>query len=433
LFSAIFRIGVFSSRDTNYGRAEVISGGFMSEFNYQGQSSYKQQGFVLTIELILITTILIIGSIGGIVALRNALIKHQFQQQQQQVVIADSNDRLLGKMVSFDEHEAPLVAYVDRTVEPAQADQASPNYRVLIGIRDDRFTTREPIYYDAPNCTGNPCIKSISDENSDSTGLSGIRATGVVSYFNALQGGPNYAIGHSFDGIKGDLFRSTAAQCPVTINEIQSRYVSQKVVTGSPCEDFSVQTTEADTSCLVGTQIRGGGLGNTIPDVLPCEQCPTGMQSQGDILDNYLPTVEPLLESALSSLRFLGVVPNVDVTIGEICCPTGTRLQDDDNIVNSIVFIALKNVLNILGIDITANSLVVDTLRLLGIEEGVLSCVADVNLQQAEAVPDNNDPTLNALERYTPPFKVKLNQSPAVQSEQWYYIPADGEGVNSGL
>jgi hypothetical protein len=405
----------------------------MSRVKSHTHSFYKQQGFVLTIELILITTILIIGSIGGIVALRNALIKHQFQQQQQDIVIADSNDRLLGKMLSFDEHEAPLVAYVDRTVAAAPGEQVAANYRVLIGIRDDRFTTREPIYYDAPNCTGNPCIKSTSDENSDSTGLSGIRATGVVSYFNALQGGPNYAIGRSVDGIKGDLFRSTAMQCLATINEIQSRYVSQKVVTGSPCEEFSATTSEADSSCLVGARFRGGGLGNSIPDVLPCEQCPTGLESQGDILDNYLPEVEPLLDEVLASLRFVGVVPQVDVTLGEICCPTGTRLQDDENVVNAIVFIAVKNVLNLLGIDITTNSLVVDTLNVLGIQEGVLNCVAEVNLQQAQSVPDNNDPSLNVLESFTAPFKVKLNQSPAVVSEQWYYIPPDGEGNNSGI
>ncbi|WP_372761985.1 hypothetical protein [Pseudoalteromonas sp.] len=405
----------------------------MSRVNSHTHSFYKQQGFVLTIELILITTILIIGSIGGIVALRNALIKHQFQQQQQDIVIADSNDRLLGKMLSFDEHEAPLVAYVDRTVAAAPGEQVAANYRVLIGIRDDRFTTREPIYYDAPNCTGNPCIKSTSDENSDSIGLSGIRATGVVSYFNALQGGPNYAIGRSVDGIKGDLFRSTAMQCPATINEIQSRYVSQKVVTGSPCEEFSAATTEADSSCLTGVKFRGGGIGNSIPDVQPCEQCPTGLESQGDIFDNYVPEAEILLEDALASLRMVGVIPKVDVTLGEICCPTGTRLQDDDNVVNSIVFIAVKNVLNLLGIDITTNSLVVDTLNVLGIQEGVLNCVAEVNLQQAQSVPDNNDPTLNALESFTAPFKVKLNHSPAVASEQWYYIPPDGEGNNSGI
>lgn len=405
----------------------------MKRFKNNSDLKSKQQGFVLTIELILITTILIIGSIGGVVALRNALVKHHFSQQEQEVIIADSNNRLLGKMVSFDEHEAPIVAYIDRTAPPIQLGERNQNYRVLIGIRDDRFTTREPIYYDAPNCTGNPCIKSTSDESSDSTGLSGIRATGVVSYFNALQGGPNYAIGRSFDGIKGNLFRSTAEQCPAAIDDIKSRYVSQKVVAGSPCEDFNAESSEADTSCLVGVQVQGGILGNAIPDVVPCQQCPSGMESQQDILDNYLPLVEPLLDSTLSTLGFLGVVPSVDVTLGEICCPQGTRLEDGDNIVNSIVFIVLKNVLNILGIDLSANSLVVDTLSLLGIEEGVLSCVSDIQLQQAQSVPDNNDPTLNALESFISPFKVKLNSSPVNQNDQWYYIPPDGEGVNTGL
>ncbi|MGB1290843.1 MAG: hypothetical protein ACPG5Z_01865 [Pseudoalteromonas sp.] len=407
----------------------------MKRLKNETKSLYKQQGFVLTIELILITTILIIGSIGGIVALRNALVKQHFAQQEQEVVVLDGNNRPLGKMISFDEHEAPLVAYVDRTATAVQVGLTSANYRVLIGIRDDRFTTREPIYYDAPNCTGNPCIKSTSDESSDSTGLSGIRTTGVVSYFNALQGGPNYAIGSSFDGIKGDLFRSTTEQCPASINEIQSRYVSQKVVSGSPCEDFSVEKSQADTSCLVGIEATGGllGLGTVIDDVEPCNDCPSGMESQQDILDNYLPIVEPLVSSTLSTLGMLGVVPRVDVTLGEICCPAGTRLEDDNNIVNSIVFIVLKNVLNLFGIDVSSNQLVVDTLGLLGIQEGVLNCVADVQLQQAEEVPDNNDPSSNALESYIAPFKIKLNQSPAMQSDQWYYIPPDGEGVNTGI
>ncbi|MEI8619032.1 hypothetical protein P4S63_24000 [Pseudoalteromonas sp. B193] len=42
---------------------------------------------------------------------------------------------------------------------------------------------------------GNPCLKGLSDEATDSQGVSKLNNTGNVSYINALQQGPNYAIG----------------------------------------------------------------------------------------------------------------------------------------------------------------------------------------------------------------------------------------------
>lgn len=211
-----------------------------------------QQGYILTIELILIITILIIGSIGGVILVRDALIKRYHTKVDNQITVVDANNTPLGIAIGFDEHQAPLIFYTDR--------QANATYRALIGIRDDRFTSREAIYYDAPNCQGNPCIKSLSDEFSDSLGVSNTANSGNVSYINALQQGPNYAIGQLSNSVMGQLLKSTALACPATGDEIVSRYMSQKVVTGNPCESFSIAKQQADSSCLVGVTALGNPL-----------------------------------------------------------------------------------------------------------------------------------------------------------------------------
>ena len=52
----------------------------------------RQAGFVLTLEFILIITILGIGLLVGIVAVRNALIVHIANKKSQQVYVYDSSD-----------------------------------------------------------------------------------------------------------------------------------------------------------------------------------------------------------------------------------------------------------------------------------------------------------------------------------------------------
>lgn len=407
----------------------------------------RQRGFVLTLELILITTILIIGCFAGVAAVRDALVKHRVNQQNRDIVVVDGDNKPLGPIIALDEHEAPIVPYIDRGVAPLAPDPAHRNYRALVGVRDDRFTSREPVYYDGPNCTGNPCIKVISDEASDSSGVDRIVNTGAVSYLHALQGGPGYAIGRSPDGIIGHLYRTSAEACPVEAAELKSRYMSQKVITGSPCESFELFKVEADSSCLVGVETGGlglpligpildpvldGGLGQTEGNIL-CEQCPAGFESQGDILDNYLPIVEPLLDTVLSTLSLTGLIPQVNVTLGDVCCPTGTRLSEDEGLVETLVFTALEKVFDLLGLDLLSNPLVIDVLATLGIEEGVLHCIADVTMQKAEPVTDSEFPEQNALERFIPPFQVTLPYAGAADADRWFYIPPDGEADNAGL
>ncbi|WP_166420322.1 hypothetical protein [Pseudoalteromonas sp. Z1A8] len=382
---------------------------------------HYQQGYILTIELILIITILIIGSIGGVILVRDALIKRHQTKVDNQITVVDANNKPLGIAVSFDEHQAPLIFYTDRG--------ENNTYRALIGIRDDRFTSREAVYYDAPNCQGNPCLKGLSDEATDSQGVSKLNNTGNVSYINALQQGPNYAIGQLGNTVIGQLLRSTPQQCPANSEQILSRYVSQKVVTGSPCESFEIDKQPADSSCLVGVTALGNPLLGTSEQGLSqsCDSCKTGYESQGDILDLYLPQVEPLLNTALNALSLVGIGTNVDIELGTICCPEGTRLEDDENIVETLVFTILKTTFELVGIDLVNNLIISETLSLIGIEPGVTYCKTSLNLVNAEQVINitTGEPALSSL---TPPFKVLLPVHSGQNSTTWIHTPPKGEG-----
>ncbi|QQM65719.1 hypothetical protein JG479_07880 [Pseudoalteromonas sp. LC2018020214] len=384
---------------------------------------HYQQGYILTIELILIITILIIGSIGGVILVRDALIKRHQTKVDNQITVVDANNRPLGIAVSFDEHQAPLIFYTDRG--------ANNTYRALIGIRDDRFTSREAVYYDAPNCQGNPCLKGLSDEATDSQGVSKLNNTGNVSYINALQQGPNYAIGQLGNTVIGQLLRSTPQQCPANSEQILSRYVSQKVVTGSPCENFEIDKQPADSSCLVGVTALGRPLVGTDGRELAvsCDTCQTGYESQGDILDLYLPEVESLLKDALKALKFVGVAvgTNFDIELGTICCPEGTRLEEDENIVETLVFTILQTTFELAGIDLVNNLIISETLSLIGIEPGITYCKTSLNLVNAEQVINitTGEPALSSL---TPPFKVLLPVHSGQNSTTWIHTPPKGEG-----
>lgn len=382
---------------------------------------HYQQGYILTIELILIITILIIGSIGGVILVRDALIKRHQTKVDNQITVVDANNRPLGIAVSFDEHQAPLVFYTDRG--------ANSTYRALIGIRDDRFTSREAVYYDAPNCQGNPCLKGLSDEATDSQGVSKLNNTGNVSYINALQQGPNYAIGQLGNTVIGQLLRSTPQQCPANSEQILSRYVSQKVVTGSPCESFEIDKQPADSSCLVGVTALGRPLVGTDGRELAvsCDTCQTGYESQGDILDLYLPEVDSLLKDALKALKFVGIGTNFDIELGTICCPEGTRLEEDENIVETLVFTILQTTFELAGIDLVNNLIISETLSLIGIEPGITYCKTSLNLVNAEQVINitTGEPALSSL---TPPFKVLLPVHSGQNSTTWIHTPPKGEG-----
>ncbi|MEP4889547.1 MAG: hypothetical protein ABJV04_05940 [Aliiglaciecola sp.] len=348
------------------------------------QSCLKtQQGFVLTIELILLVTILVIGSFVGIVAVRDALYKQKIKQLDNTIVVADSNGTVMGEVVNLDEHDAPQLFYIDRTAtEPAQ------NYRALIGVRDDRFTSREPIYYTQLNCQGDPCIKPVSSESLDNSGVSRLPNTGAVSYFQALQGGPNYAIGRSPNGIPGFLYKQTLEVCPMPEliggigSPIGSRYVSQKVVTGEPCEspvNLPLDAGQPPLTCSSNDPI--GALG--APIAARCDAacgsnngscaCPSGYyQVSGGLVDS------------------LGLDGQ--------CCPIGSEFTET----------------SALGLGVGGNAL-----------------CAGLNLKKAVSVANINDPNQNALEPFTPPFQINLPAAGGrTEGDQWYSTQPQGEGSN---
>lgn len=197
------------------------------------KSSRKQAGYILTIEAVLVFTILGIGLFVGFAAVRDAIFKYKLSQQDQSFYVLDNGDPaiVIGKVMSFDEHEAPLVPFIDYGAR-TDVNGDPVNHRALIGIRDDRFTSRQPVFYSLASCTGNPCIAEAGVEESYNTGIDNIAGSGGVSYLYGLQG-VSYGIGAGDGGaIKGRLFRQSTQACE---SNLVSAWDSQRVVTGSPC------------------------------------------------------------------------------------------------------------------------------------------------------------------------------------------------------
>ncbi|TWC43231.1 hypothetical protein FBY03_101427 [Pseudomonas sp. SJZ079] len=370
-------------------------------------SRKSQGGFVITMELLLLTTILVLGTLVGIVAIRDALVKRYVSQQSQAAIVVDAQGQVLGEAVGFDEHDAPRLFYIDRS-------QAS-NYRTLIGIRDDRFTSREPLYYAGNSCEGDPCIKSTSDESADNTGVDGVSGSGSVSYFNALQGQPNYAVGRGSSGLPGALFRETAQACPLESEAIGSRWVSQKVVQGKPCEAVSLDQTGTEASfseCLVS-------------NLEPCA-CPESYEDEGDLLANYLPLINSTLELTRSTIN-LTLLPFGEqlepIEVGTLCCPQAMALQPNE-LINSVVFVAINQVLEKSAISEPLKQLIDPILAPL---EGEILCEAFVQLKAAESVAAPGDPEQNALEAFSAPFRVNLPADAGANS--WRSTPPRGEGT----
>ncbi|MBS7663988.1 hypothetical protein I0D00_18855 [Pseudomonas lalucatii] len=364
-----------------------------------------QGGFVITVELLLLVTILVLGSLVGIVAIRDALVKRYVSQQAQKAIVVDAQGKVLGEAADFDEHDAPRLFYIDRS--------QARNYRTLIGIRDDRFTSREPLYYAGNSCEGEPCIKRVSDESSDNDGVDGISGSGSVSYFNALQGQPNYAVGQGAGGLPGALYRETAQSCPIAVADIGSRWISQKVVAGSPCEAIALEATGTEpaySACLV-----------SVPE--PCD-CPADYEDEGDVLDNYLPAINDRMDSIRTGINLL-LPPGQrldPVEVGSLCCPQALSLQTEE-LVDAAVFVAINRVLAESNVNDNVKPLIDEILAPL---QGEILCEAFVQLQATAPVADPNDPTRNALEAFAAPFRVNL---PAAAGDSaWRTVAPTGEG-----
>ncbi|WP_420390880.1 hypothetical protein [Marinobacter sp.] len=371
----------------------------------------NQKGFVVTVELILIITILVLGSLVGLIAIRDALFKHYVNKQSTEAIVADAPGKLLGKAVDFDEHDAPRIFLFDRTLGDGQTR------RTLIGVRDDRFTSREAIYYSQQNCSGTPCIKTTSDETTDSVGADAQAGSGNVSYFNALQGFPNYAVGRGSDGLPGALFRETTEVCPV---DIQSRWVSQKVVAGEPCEAFNVDNQPTDPA-------YAGCLANSVES---CE-CPGSYEDESDVLDNYVPEIERSLKKTVAQVNArIGPARSLEVpsdfTVGTLCCREAYDL-DPKGLVDAVVFVATEKLIEE-QLDLSDSPLVEEAvLAVIAPLEGGINCTSFIEFRAAESVPAADNSAENALEQFEAPFWVNAPSGQA--EEEWFSTePTGSEG-----
>lgn len=203
----------------------------------------RQGGFIISMEAILVITILGIGLFIGLAAVRNALFKYYLARQDTSFVVYDSSSptrRLLGTAVGFDEHQAPLLAFVDYgVVYPAGADPR--NLRALIGVRNDRFTSRQPVFYKNADCSGTVCIAV--ETNSGGALVPGVDSeVGPIAQLYAMQDGPVYAVGAGTDGkpLQGSLYRSTTVSCDG--EALNSMWVSARLYetsSGSMCVNLS--------------------------------------------------------------------------------------------------------------------------------------------------------------------------------------------------
>src|SRR5690606_10042124 len=153
-------------------------------------------------EAILIFTILGIGLLVGIVAVRNALVQYSSYRSHNRFIVADSSDPavVLGQVVGFDPHETPLVPFVDYNPEGEVIEANQVNYRALIGVRPSRFTSRQPVFYTEADCgsqMGAVCLAEPGSDAANATfSASGVmEETGSISYVYPMQSSPSYGIG----------------------------------------------------------------------------------------------------------------------------------------------------------------------------------------------------------------------------------------------
>lgn len=165
--------------------------------------SRNQRGFVITLELILILTILVFGTLVGVIAVRNGLLSLLENKIASTLFVKDgATPPLLIKPISFDLCEAPQFLCPD----------PDNGLFALLGIRPNRFVSRDRVYFTTTDCTGTAYLATPGD------------STLPVGYLNALQG-VSYAAGPPDGGSPaGRLYRSTAT--PAGAVTIQSVWTS---------------------------------------------------------------------------------------------------------------------------------------------------------------------------------------------------------------
>src|SRR5690606_26341763 len=190
--------------------------------------------FILSIEAILVITILGIGLFVGISAVRNALaVRNAYRDHTRFLVVAD-NGLLIGEAVGFDEYDPPLVPFV------YYHHPSGKNYRTLIGVRPDRFTSRQAVFYEHEDCQPSEAVCLAQPDSTlaasiflalDMSSAVSYRVLPGESYLSAMQGedgAPLYGVGGAPTGASGGLlFRTTGAPCGAVAVELQAVWYSR--------------------------------------------------------------------------------------------------------------------------------------------------------------------------------------------------------------
>jgi len=325
-----------------------------------------EKGFVITLELVLIFTVLGIGLMVGIVAIRNALFVYWQNKKAQTVWVYDSSvdgsgapaPNLLLPVRDFDEHEAPRVFFVDRNVEwcvpfgAVDCTDLERNYRAFVGVRDDRFTTRPRVFYSELGCTGKPCLPSVSNETADNLAIGYLNSAidtnndgtadafdtaqlqfaGGVGYLYALQHGPNYGVGadidQTYNGLRlpGTLYRQTADACLEGGESILSVWTSQEVTSAEPCLNLPATLEIESAKCPSGQEGDAAGEPcNVSPNVDP--RCVTGGTCAGGVnvgLSCYENSHCPGSTCTLTPSLICACPVGWAKDVGANCCPPGS-------------------------------------------------------------------------------------------------------------
>ncbi len=109
----------------------------------------RQGGFIITVELILIFTIVILATLVALAGVRNALIDSGIFLRPLLVFDSTAPDAVLvGKVFDFDDSETPRILRLDPNTDLA----------IPLAVRNDRFATHTPVFYSADDCTGVPYV-----------------------------------------------------------------------------------------------------------------------------------------------------------------------------------------------------------------------------------------------------------------------------------
>jgi hypothetical protein len=218
------------------------------------QGFLKQRGFILSIEAVLLFSVVGIGLMVGLVVLRDALIRLYVSGQEARFIVADSASppTFIGTALGFDEHESPVLVFTD--YDPLGT---GINFRSLLGVRADRFTSRQVVLYQSTDCNSTYALPvCIAKTGSEAANVLVRNRTGVsasTSQLYPLQGyGPVYAVGRGFtDTDQGRLYRAgySAGENPEPLacpaNSLNSAWLSMADSSES-CVLFTTPVTSDD-------------------------------------------------------------------------------------------------------------------------------------------------------------------------------------------